>query len=327
MRKFFGKLKESLGGAKLKESLDRTRKNLADNVHKVLTGRPRIDEETWEELEEALIAGDVGVGAAETLVERLRERVKAEGLAEGAVLEEVLAEEVAVILRKGEAPPPAAEAGSGMDAASTGVAKPHVILLVGVNGTGKTTTLGKLAHHYRGQGRSVLVAAADTFRAAAVEQLRIWADRAGVELIANQSGADPAAVAYDAVGAAQARGVDVVLVDTAGRLQTKVNLMEELRKIGRVVGKRIPGAPHEVLLVLDATTGQNAIQQAKQFGQVMEITGLVLTKVDGTAKGGVVVAIADQLGIPVRFLGLGEGMEDLAPFDAEAFAAALFERE
>ncbi len=316
MRKFFGKLKETLGGAKLKESLDRTRRNLAENVHKALTGRPRIDEETWEDLEEALIAGDVGVAAAEKLVVRLRERIKTDGLADGAALEEVLAEEVAAILRKGEGAAPA-----------EAEVKPRVVLLVGVNGTGKTTTLGKLAHHYRGEGKTVLVAAADTFRAAAVEQLRIWADRAGVELIANQSGADPASVAYDAVGAAQARGVDVVLVDTAGRLQTKVNLMEELRKIGRVVGKRVPGAPHEVLLVLDATTGQNAIQQARQFGQVMEITGLVLTKVDGTAKGGVVVAIADQLGIPVRFLGLGEGMEDLAPFEAEAFAAALFDRD
>ncbi len=316
MRKLFGKLKESLGGAKLKESLTRTRQNLADGVHKVFTGRTRLDAEALADLEEALIAGDVGVGAAEKLVDRLKERAQAEGLGEPGALEEALAEEVASILKAGESGPLVPAPG----------ARPWVVLLVGVNGTGKTTTLGKLANHYRNQGKTVLVAAADTFRAAAVEQLRIWADRAGVELVANQSGADPASVAYDAVAAAQARGMDVVLVDTAGRLQTKVNLMEELRKIGRVVAKRIPEAPHEVLLVLDATTGQNAVQQARQFAEVIDVTGLVLTKVDGTAKGGVVVAIADQLGIPVRFLGLGEGMDDLAAFDAEAFAAALFDR-
>jgi fused signal recognition particle receptor len=199
-----------------------------------------------------------------------------------------------------------------------------VVLVIGVNGTGKTTTLGKLAHHYRSQDKTVLLAAADTFRAAAVEQLKIWADRTGAEFVANTSGADPASVAFDAVAAAQARGVDVVLVDTAGRLQTKANLMEELRKIGRVVAKRIPGAPHEVLLVLDANTGQNAVVQARQFGSVVDTTGLVLTKLDGTAKGGIVIAIAQELGMPVRFLGLGEGIEDLVPFDADSFAAALF---
>ncbi len=313
MRGLFNKLKESLSGAKLKESLVRSREALAGNVHRVLTRRPRVDEATFEELEEALIAGDVGVATAEKLVIRLRERAQAEDLADGAALEEALVEEVAALLKSGEGAAPPSPPG-----------EPRVILLVGVNGTGKTTTLGKLAAHFRREGKSVVVGAADTFRAAAVEQLRIWAERAGVEMVANQSGADPAAVAYDAVAAAQARRADVVLVDTAGRLQTKVNLMEELRKIGRVVGKRIPGAPHEVLLVLDATTGQNAIQQARQFGAVVEVTGLVLTKVDGTAKGGVVVAIADQLGIPVRFLGLGEGIDDLAPFEADTFAAALF---
>ncbi len=315
MRGLFNKLKESLSGAKLKESLSRTREAFADNVHKVLTGRPRLDDATFEELEEVLIAGDVGVAAAEKLVLRLRERAHAEGLADGAALEEALAEEVAAILKAGESAPPAPS-----------TEKPWVVMLVGVNGTGKTTTLGKLANHYRREGKSVVVGAADTFRAAAVEQLRIWAERAGVEIVANQSGADPASVAYDAVAAAQARNADVVLVDTAGRLQTKVNLMEELRKIGRVIGKRIPGAPHEVLLVLDATTGQNAIQQARQFSEVVQVTGLVLTKVDGSAKGGVVVAIADQLQIPVRFLGLGEGIDDLAPFEADTFAAALFAR-
>jgi fused signal recognition particle receptor len=315
VRGLFNKLKQSLTGAKLREGLTRTREAFADNVHKVLTGRPRLDDATFEELEEVLIAGDVGVAAAEKLVLRLRERAQSEGLADGAALEEALAEEVAAILKAGESAPPVPSA-----------EKPWVVMLVGVNGTGKTTTLGKLANHYRREGKSVVVGAADTFRAAAVEQLRIWAERADVEIVANQSGADPASVAYDAVAAAQARNADVVLVDTAGRLQTKVNLMEELRKIGRVIGKRIPGAPHEVLLVLDATTGQNAIQQARQFSEVVQVTGLVLTKVDGSAKGGVVVAIADQLQIPVRFLGLGEGIDDLAPFEADTFAAALFSR-
>ena len=316
MRNFFGKIKDALGAQKLKEGLARTRRNLADNVHRVLTGRSRLDEESLEELEEALIAGDVGVSAAEKLVEKVRERAEGGDLPEGEDLEDVLVREVTAILARGQAEEaPQSEPGT-----------PHVVLLVGVNGTGKTTTLGKLAHYYRAQGKSVVVAAADTFRAAAVEQLEIWAKRAGVDLVANRTGADPASVAFDAVAAAQARGADVVLVDTAGRLQTKVNLMEELRKIGRVVAKRLPGAPHEVLLVLDATTGQNAVRQAEEFGRVAEITGIVLTKVDGTAKGGVVVAIADRLGIPVRFLGVGEGMEDLVPFDAESFAAALFAR-
>jgi len=302
MKKLFGRLKRGL---------DKTRHALSENVHRVL-GRGTVDEETLEALEEALITGDVGVSTTEDLIERLRTRLREERLEDGEAVEHALVEEITAVLKRGEAAPPAPLEG------------PRVVLMVGVNGTGKTTTLGKLAHYHRSLGRSVLVAAADTFRAAAVEQLRVWADRAGVELVANQSGADPAAVAFDAVQAARARQVDIVLVDTAGRLQTKVNLMEELRKIGRVVGKALPGAPHEVLLVLDATTGQNAVLQARQFSEVVDITGLVLTKVDGTARGGVVVAISDQLGIPVRFLGLGERIEDLERFEAEAFAEALF---
>jgi fused signal recognition particle receptor len=313
MKRLFGKLKETVTGKRLGESLTRTRQKLSDNVQRVLGNRTRIDEDTFEELEEILITADVGVAATEKLLDRLRERIQEQGLDEGDTVHELFVEEVVEVLR-------GAEAGEVV----TEVEGPRVVLLVGVNGTGKTTTLGKLAHHYRSQDKTVLVAAADTFRAAAVEQLRIWAERAGVEIVANESGADPASVAFDAVASAEARGSDIVLVDTAGRLQTKVNLMEELRKIARVVGKKIPGAPHEVLLVLDATTGQNAIQQARQFGEVTDITGLVLTKVDGTAKGGVVIAIAGELGIPVRFLGLGEGMEDLAVFEAETFAAALF---
>jgi len=312
MKRLFGKLKESVTGSLLGQGLARTRQRLSDGVQRVFSGT-RVDEETLEALEEVLLGSDVGVAATEALLERLRSRIREDGLESPEVLRGAFVEEIVAILRRAETPAEEGLAG-----------KPHVVLLVGVNGTGKTTTLGKLAHYHRARNRSVLVAAADTFRAAAVDQLGIWAERAGAEMVANQSGADPASVAYDAVARAQSRDVDVVLVDTAGRLQTKVNLMEELRKIGRVVAKRIPGAPHEVLLVLDATTGQNAIQQARQFGDVTGITGLVLTKVDGTAKGGVVIAIAQQLGIPVRFLGLGEGMEDLAPFDAESFAAALF---
>jgi fused signal recognition particle receptor len=301
--------------SKLKSGLQKTRRQLSDNVERVLAGRTKVDEELLEELEEVLIGGDVGVSTAEKLIRRLRERIREEKIDTGEAVGEALRQEIGSVLRRGEAEEP--PHGEG----------PRVVLVVGVNGTGKTTTLGKLAHRYRSGGKRVLVAAADTFRAAAVDQLRVWADRAGAEIVANAAGADPAAVAFDAVCAARSRGMDIVLVDTAGRLQTKVNLMEELGKIGRVVGKALPGAPHEVLLVLDATTGQNAVRQAQQFGEVVAVTGLVLTKVDGTAKGGVVVAISDQLGIPVQFLGLGEAMEDLEPFDAEAFASALFEEE
>ena len=305
MRKMFGALKKGLA---------KTRNKLADNVHQVLTGRTRIDDEVLEDLEDVLLSSDIGVETTETLMEGLRERIKKEGLESGEQLEAALAAEVEAVLVRGE----------------TGDAEepdpPRVILMVGVNGTGKTTTLGKLAYHYKQGGSKVVIGAADTFRAAAVDQVGVWAERAGVELVSNTSGgADPAAVAFDAVAAGKSRRADVVLVDTAGRLQTKVNLMEELRKIARVVGKAHPGAPHEVLLVLDATTGQNAIQQARQFGEIVPITGLVLTKVDGTAKGGAVVAIADRLSIPVRYLGLGEKIEDLEPFDAAAFAQALFE--
>jgi fused signal recognition particle receptor len=317
MKRLIAKLKAAAGGVVLSRGLAATRRRLAENVHRVLSGGAKVDESLFEELEEVLIGADVGVGTTETLIERLRNRAREERLETGEALEEALLEEIVVVLRGAE--------GSRIDpSVSDG---PWVVLLVGVNGTGKTTTLGKLAHHYRGQGKTVLVAAADTFRAAAVEQLRIWSERVGADLIANESGADPASVAFDAVASAEARGADVVLIDTAGRLQTKANLMEELRKIGRVIGKRIPAAPHEVLLVLDANTGQNAIRQAKEFGDAIGTTGLVLTKLDGTAKGGVVIAIADELGVPVRFLGLGEKLEDLVFFEAETFAAALFSED
>ena len=315
MKGFLGKLKSTLSGARLGEGLARTREKLADNVRRVLSGRTRLDAEDREALEETLLAADVGLPATERLLDRLQERVRSEGLEDGETLEDVFAEEVVAILREAET------------SREPGIpAPPRIVLLVGVNGTGKTTTLGKLAHLYRAQSQRVLVAAADTFRAAAVDQDRIWAERAGAECIAGAPGGDPAAVAHDAVAHARSRGIDVVLVDTAGRLQTKTNLMEELAKIARVIQKQVPQAPHEVLLVLDATTGQNALAQARQFGKTAGVTGLVLTKVDGTAKGGIVIAIAEELKLPVKFLGVGEQMEDLVPFDAESFAAALFSK-
>ena len=316
MKGFLGKLKSTLSGARLGEGLARTREKLADNVRRVLSGRTRLDAEDREELEETLLAADVGLLATLRLLDRLEARVRSDGLEDGETLEDIFVEEVVAILREAE---------SARDAQPI-PSPPRIVLLVGVNGTGKTTTLGKLAHLYRRQSQHVLVAAADTFRAAAVDQARIWADRAGAECIAGAPGGDPASVAHDAVAHARSRGLDVVLVDTAGRLQTKTNLMEELAKISRVIQKQVPDAPHEVLLVLDATTGQNALAQARQFGKTVGVTGLVLTKVDGTAKGGIVIAIAEELKLPVRFLGVGETMEDLVPFDAESFAAALFSK-
>ena len=316
MKGFLGRLKNTLSVGRLGEGLARTREKLAENVRSILSGRTRLEPEDRDALEETLLAADVGLPATERLLDRLQTRVKSEGLEEGETLEDVFAEEVVTILRE-------AQTSSEPQTIST---PPRIVLLVGVNGTGKTTTLGKLAHLYGAQSQRVLVAAADTFRAAAVEQARIWADRAGAECIAGAPGGDPASVAHDAVARARSRGIDVVLVDTAGRLQTKTNLMEELAKISRVIQKQIPDAPHDVLLVLDATTGQNALAQARQFGKTVGVTGLVLTKVDGTAKGGIVIAIAEELKLPVRFLGVGEKIEDLVPFDAESFAAALFSK-
>jgi fused signal recognition particle receptor len=289
-RRFFGRLRGSLG---------RTR-----NVIRLPLGRfdPR-DDESWEELEEALISADVGVAATDQLVERLRKRRDVPDLAE------VLGEEIAALL---------GEPGK-LDVDE----HPSVLLVVGVNGTGKTTTIGKLAHRLSEHGRSVIVAAADTFRAAADEQLEIWARRAGADYVGSTKGADPAAVAFDAVAAAESRGRDVVLVDTAGRLHTQTNLMDELSKIRRVVAGRREGAPHETLLVLDATTGQNGLQQARLFKEAVDVTGVVLTKLDGTAKGGIVLPIAVELQLPVKLIGVGETLEDLRPFDPQDFARAL----
>ena len=289
-RRFFGRLRTSLG---------RTR-----SVIRLPLGRfdPR-DDECWEELEEALISADVGMRATTELVERLRRRRSIEDL------EQALVEEIVDLL--GDPGKLALEP------------RPAVVLVVGVNGTGKTTTIGKLGYRLSEHGRAVLVAAADTFRAAAEEQLEIWANRAGADFVGSTRGGDPAAVAFDAIEAAESRGRDVVLVDTAGRLHTQTNLMEELRKIRRVIAGRLEGAPHETLLVLDATTGQNGLEQAKLFHEAVGVTGVALTKLDGTAKGGLVLPIAVELGLPVKLVGVGETLEDLRPFDPGDFARAL----
>ena len=289
---FFGRLRDSLG---------KSRRALTDQIAEAAfdTG----DEEAWERLEEALIAADVGVPATAELVRRLEARGVAGDLTEA------LVEEATALL--------------GDSGTMNVQERPSVILVVGVNGTGKTTTIGKLAHHLTEHGRSVLVAAADTFRAAAEEQLEIWADRAGADFVGSARGGDPAAVAYDAIEAATARERDVAIVDTAGRLHTQSNLMEELTKVRRVIEGRLDGAPHETLLVIDATTGQNGVRQALQFGEAVQVTGVALTKLDGSAKGGVALAISYELGLPVKLIGVGEGLEDLRPFEPEAFARAL----
>lgn len=289
--------------------LRRTRENFLSRIRAVLTGGARADE-IYEGLEEALIGADVGVETSLKIVEAVRARLKNDARPE--VIRAALKDEIEALLVAVERP----MADSG--------AAPLVVLMAGVNGVGKTTTVAKLAALFKAERGPVVVAAADTFRAAAIEQLQIWCERVGVDLIKQAPGSDPAAVAFDAVKAAVARKAAAVLIDTAGRLQTKTNLMEELKKIGRVVGRELPGAPHETWLVLDATTGQNALSQAKIFGEAANLTGVVLAKLDGTAKGGVVVAIAERLKLPVHFVGLGEGLEDLRPFDAREFVNALF---
>ena len=299
--------------AQLKAGLTKTRENFVQKVEQLFTGRTKIDDDLYEELEELLIRSDVGVNTSLELVRRLREEVKSRKISEAGELQTVLQELIAEMLGKQQT----------LNIAAGG---PSIILVVGVNGVGKTTTIGKLANHLRQEGKRVLLAAGDTFRAAAIDQLEIWGTRSGAEVIKQKEGADPAAVAYDAIQAAKSRAADVVLMDTAGRLHNKVNLMEELRKVKKVISREIPEAPHEVLLVLDATTGQNALQQAKLFQEVAGVTGIVLTKLDGTAKGGVVLGIQGEIGIPVKWIGIGEGMEDLRPFVPGDFAAALFDR-
>jgi fused signal recognition particle receptor len=295
---------------RLKEGLTKTKKNLIEKVESIFTGR-KIDEETLEELEDLLIMSDVGTKAASEIVEVIRDKTRKGEAKDTASVKELLRKEMIAIL--GEPQPLVVFEN-----------KPVVILAVGVNGVGKTTTIGKLASRFRSQGLSVLLAAGDTFRAAAIEQLEIWAQRADTQFIKHQKGSDPAAVAFDAIVAAQNRGIDVVIVDTAGRLHTKTNLMDELKKVRRTIDKAMPGAPHEVLLVLDATTGQNALRQAEIFNQTIGITGIALTKLDGTAKGGIVFAIKKELGIPVRLIGVGERIDDLRDFDPKEFVEALF---
>ncbi len=292
---------------RLKNRLSKSRRNLSDGFEKVLVGKKKIDEEALEELEELLITSDIGVQTTMALMER----IATAKVANAEEVKQLLKEEILSIL---PSPSPVQEIKKST---------PHVILVVGVNGVGKTTTIGKIAASLNASGKKVLIAAADTFRAAAVEQLMIWAQKAGAEFVKHADNADPAAVAFDAVAAAKARECDIVLIDTAGRLHTKVNLMEELKKIKRTVAKQIQGAPHEILLVLDATTGQNALSQAKLFNEALAITGLALTKLDGTAKGGIVIAICSSLNIPLQYIGIGEQVEDLRPFDAGQFIDAL----
>jgi fused signal recognition particle receptor len=308
---------ESQGGffARLKDRLIKPQSGLASGFAR-LFGARKIDAEILEELETRLLQADVGVAVTSELLEGLRKRIARHQLDDVEALRQALREDITALLQP-VAKPLVIDRGH----------KPYTILVVGVNGSGKTTSIGKLATRYTRDGLKVMLAAGDTFRAAAVEQIGIWADRSGAELIAQQSGADPAAVALDALNAARSRGVDVLIADTAGRLQAQAHLMEELRKVRRVLGKADPTAPHEVLLVLDANQGQNALAQAKQFHDAVGVTGLVLTKLDGTAKGGIVLAIAKQLGLPIRFIGIGETADDFGEFDAAAFAAALIDGE
>jgi fused signal recognition particle receptor len=313
-------LLDRLGFGKLKEGLSRTREGLLGKITRLATTRSVIDDRTLDELEEILIAADVGVAATTEITEAIRKRVRAERYENPGELTALVRDEIRRQF-------PAAMAPAGPAATTEPAARPYVILVVGINGVGKTTTIGKLANRYVRDGKKVVIGAADTFRAAANEQLEIWAGRARATLVRQAQGADPAAVAFDAIASAVSQGADVVIVDTAGRLHTRVNLMEELAKIKRVIQKRLPNAPHEVLLVLDASTGQNGLQQARQFDASVGVTGLVLTKLDGTAKGGIVLAVTREMKVPVRFVGVGEGLEDLQPFDAEAFVAALFGEE
>lgn len=295
---------------KIKEGLKKTRDAVIGQIDSMLKSFTKIDDELFEELEELLVMGDVGVPTAEKICEELEKRVKKEGIKNPNEIHRLLEETVSDMLRGGEE----------LDLSTT----PSIILVIGVNGVGKTTTIGKLANHLTKQGKKVILAAGDTFRAAAIEQLEIWADRSHCEIIKQNEGSDPAAVIYDAISAAKARHADVIICDTAGRLHNKKPLMDELAKINRIIDRELPDASKEKLLVLDATTGQNAVNQAEQFSLATGITGIVLTKLDGTAKGGVVLAIKEGLGIPVKYIGVGEQIDDLQPFDAEDFAKALF---
>lgn len=295
---------------RLAEGLKKTRESMARKVDAIVNSFTKIDEELFEELEETLIMSDVGVATSAEICRRLRAAVKQRGVTDVAEVRELIKEIIADMLAGGEAL-----------SIST---KPSIVLVIGVNGVGKTTTIGKLAASLKAQGKQVLLGAADTFRAAAIDQLQVWADRAGVEMVRQSEGADPAAVVFDAITAGRARGVDVIICDTAGRLHNKKNLMDELSKISRVIQREAPGCDVEVLLVLDATTGQNALNQARQFKEAAGITGIILTKLDGTARGGVVIGIRQELEVPIKYIGVGEQVDDLRPFNAADFVDALF---
>jgi len=299
---------------KLKKGLSKTHEGFVEKIDQLFLGKKVIDQELLDELEGLLFEADLGVKTSSQLIEGVRQALKRGEFQEPEKVKEYIKQEIFQTLKSGEKP-------LSIDFSRT---KPFVMMVVGVNGGGKTTTIGKIAHQYTSKGKKVLVGAADTFRAAAVEQLEVWANRVGADLIKQSKGSDPSAVAFDSIHAAKARGIDLVFIDTAGRLHTKVNLMEELKKLKRIVGREYPGAPHEILLVLDATTGQNAISQAKLFNEAVGVTGIALTKLDGTAKGGIIVGITEELKIPIRYIGVGEGIDDLKEFDATEFVRALF---
>lgn len=298
---------------RLRAGIEKTRAGLVERLDDALSGKKEIDADLLEELEYTLITADLGVRTVEDILERIRQRVDRRMTGDAAEIRNLIREQLLEVLRASETP---------IRVVTT---PPAVVMVVGVNGAGKTTTIGKLAHRFLGEGRKVLLCAADTFRAAAIEQLEVWAERAGVDMIRQKTGADPSAVVFDALQAAKARGVDYVIVDTAGRLHTKENLMAELDKMRRTCQRVVPGAPHEVWLVLDATTGQNGLEQARKFTESAGATGIILTKLDGTAKGGVVIAIARELNLPIRFIGVGEKIGDLLPFEPERFIESLFD--
>ena len=298
--------------ANLGKGLKKTRDSLVKQIEQAASGFGKIDEDLFEEITDILIMADIGVSTSEKIVDSLREQVKEKGISDPAEIRGLLKEILAGMLAGGEE----------LDLST----KPAVILVIGVNGVGKTTTIGKMAHDLTQKGHKVLLGAADTFRAAAIDQLQVWADRAGVGMVKHTEGADPAAVVFDTITAGKARGMDVIICDTAGRLHNKKNLMDELSKIGRVITREAPGCATEYLLVLDATTGQNALNQAKEFKNAAGLTGIVLTKLDGTARGGVVIAIKEELGVPIKYIGVGEGIDDLQPFNAKEFVDALFDK-
>lgn len=314
----------NLFGKKKKDTLDsglaKTKESVLDKIARAVVGKSKVDDEVLDNLEEVLVTSDVGIDTTLKIIKKIEERVARDKYVSTAELNAILRDEIAVLLTENNV-------GDTEGFKLPSDHKPYVILVVGVNGVGKTTTIGKLAARYKALGKKVMIGAADTFRAAAVDQLQIWADRAGVEIVKQGMGSDPASVAFDTVKSAVAKGADVVLIDTAGRLHNRIDLMNELTKIRNVMRKVIPDAPHEVLLVLDASTGQNACQQAKEFSRATDITSLAITKLDGTAKGGVVIGIVDQLKVPVKFIGIGEGVDDLKAFDRKEFVDSLFSRE